>query len=294
MSEDVHKKIMYWVNKSNLEVSGLGTLRVEDDGVLRVVSAMLLPQKNGATNTDIEADVVGKAMYELRDADGEMKFWWHSHVNMAVFWSGTDMDTIKKIGNGGWFLSTVFNKKNEMRSAFYQVDGMQTPWGSSPLFIDELETKIETNTTDEKEWEAEYQTNVVEFIRPAHVTGWADDEEYSGHWAKDETTGFYRPKSEVEKNERPQGMTKKEWKRKRREQRGAVLDMSKQITVEEDRTLDVYGFTQEERTYLAIQGVDQAEIDDMIQCGYTASDILAEIEDDAFSDVPVADRRYLS
>lgn len=65
----------------------------------------------------MDAASIAKAMYETRDDEGMFNFWWHSHVNMGVFWSGTDMDTIRQIGSQGFVVATVFNKKNEMLDA---------------------------------------------------------------------------------------------------------------------------------------------------------------------------------
>ena len=96
IENEVFRKIMHWVDKSDYEVSGLGTLTCDENGVFRVKSAMLLPQKNGTTHTDIEAEDVGKLMYALKDQAGELRFWWHSHVNMGVFWSGTDINSNRR------------------------------------------------------------------------------------------------------------------------------------------------------------------------------------------------------
>ena len=87
---------------------------------------------------------------------------------MSVFWSGTDMDTIKKLGEGGWFLSTVFNKKHEMRSAYYAVNGVyySSPFegeeGWHPRFLDELKTEVGAIASPESvEWDEEYEKNVI-------------------------------------------------------------------------------------------------------------------------------------
>lgn len=152
----VYHKIMHWINKSNDEVSGLGKITYKD-GVISVVDAILLPQKNGSTHTDIEGDVVGKAMFLLKDTPGDLRWWWHSHVNMDVFWSGTDRDTIDKITQGGWFVSTVLNKRYEMRSALSMVHPV--PLG----FIDNIPTEtiqyLDANLV--KKWDEDYDKNVV-------------------------------------------------------------------------------------------------------------------------------------
>jgi hypothetical protein len=159
---EVFRKILHWVDKSHVEVSGLGTVIFDEAAqVFRVKSAMLLPQKNTATHTDIDDAAVCKAMFTLKEAEGDLKFWWHSHVNMAVFWSGTDMDTIRQIGKEGWVLATVFNKKRESRSAFYGIGGL------FPAFVDDLPTEalpfIDPMAT---QWDEEYKKNVTDAVFP--------------------------------------------------------------------------------------------------------------------------------
>lgn len=166
IKEIVFQKIMHWVNKSNHEVSGLGMVKVQPDGSIHVIEAILLPQRNTAVTSDIEPEDVGKAMYEMRDADGEMKFYWHSHVNMGVFWSGTDADTIKKLSSGGWFVSTVFNKRREMKTCLSTVE----PW---PAIIDDVQTVIlrEIDGSLIQAWDADYKKYVTDVLpKPKPVT----------------------------------------------------------------------------------------------------------------------------
>jgi hypothetical protein len=149
---------MHWVNKSDHEVSGLGTLQVMD-GALLVTDAMLLPQKNGRAHTDIEPEDVAKLEYELRNSDGHLRFWWHSHVDMPVFWSIQDLSTQKDLAAGGWFLSTVFNKKDEMRSSIC----MSKPL---PLLMDNIPNEV-LSLVDPKQidqWNEEYRQNVTNVV----------------------------------------------------------------------------------------------------------------------------------
>lgn len=148
----VHQKIMFWVRESQGEVSGLGKV-VYRDGELFVRSAILCKQTNTGASTDLDPADVAKAMFTLKDEEGHLNFWWHSHVNMDVFWSGTDMSTIEEISKNGWVLATVFNKRNEMRSAYMQTMTTLTP----PLFFDELPTEISSDISEafKQKWKAE-------------------------------------------------------------------------------------------------------------------------------------------
>lgn len=274
----VYRQIMHWVNKSQDEVSGLGTLVCEPDGVFRVNKVMLLPQTNGATHTDIEPEHVGKLMYQMRDS-GDLRFWWHSHVKMPVFWSGTDMDTIKKLGQGGWFLSTVFNQMNEMKSAFYAVEGQTTPWGTSALFIDELATKVEPFVEDNAaRWDAEYTENVTanrrDFRQPY---AWQGGNVGAHGWrGRDVSTvggGLLNPLAK-----RPVGMSKREWKALKKARPTNlprithITETSAKIVPADDT--DEYGFTQEERAFLARMGWDEHDIDELFELDVSPLEIL--------------------
>lgn len=155
----VYAKVMHWINKAGSdEVSGLGSVIVDaESNTIRVVDAILLTQENAGSSTDIDPAAVGSAMYRHHrdNKPGELKWWWHSHVNMGVFWSGTDMETIKLISDGGWFCATVLNQKHEMRSAYRQVEPVT-------LFVDNVETSLEVSVPQEvrDEWDKDYDDKV--------------------------------------------------------------------------------------------------------------------------------------
>ena len=151
-----YAKIMHWVNKSTYEVSGFGKLE-ETDGIFYVTSTVLLEQENSMADTEIDAKALSKAMFELRDKPGKFKFWWHSHVDMPVFWSKTDLDAIHSIGGNGWVLATVFNKAKEHKTMYYQKKTDSHP----AIRIDDIVTHIDEPTYNEEEsWDKEYSAKV--------------------------------------------------------------------------------------------------------------------------------------
>lgn len=159
----IYTKIMYWVNKSNLEVSGFGKVVFsKEDNFFYVKDVYLLDQLVGSAHTDIDPTALGKLMYESREVEGDLNFWWHSHVNMDVFWSGTDKETIEEIGKQGYCLATVFNKKYEMRSALcFKASGM---FGDTTVFKDEMKTVIYDTIPEETKtaWDNQYTSKVKE------------------------------------------------------------------------------------------------------------------------------------
>ncbi len=150
----VHAKIMHWVHKASGECSGLGKVDIQG-GDFRVIDACLLKQENGAASTEIDASAITKAMFEMRLSPGHLNFWWHSHVEMGVFWSGTDLDTIREIGKNGFVVSSVFNKKNEVKSAVYIKPSEILP----ECFFDDLPTHFISQVTkeDREAWDKEFE-----------------------------------------------------------------------------------------------------------------------------------------
>ena len=170
----VHKKIMHWVNKTDREVSGFGKLYWDGENkVFTVTDVWLLKQEVGSTHTDIDEVSLAKLMYQTKDMPGDLRFWWHSHVNMPVFWSGTDTETIKKLGGRGWIVASVFNKKEEIRTAFCH----KTTWMGldDTKLVDELPTFIldpDINQEMLNAWDKEFDTNVeVKTYTPTYGTG---------------------------------------------------------------------------------------------------------------------------
>lgn len=120
---DVENKIMYWVNKCDKEISGLGDayLDIPNKQIL-IQSAFLLEQECGSAETEIDEKSIAKAMGDAHADESNhiprnIKFWWHSHVNMGVFWSTTDTTTMHKLSEHGWFVNIVFNKKYQRLGA---------------------------------------------------------------------------------------------------------------------------------------------------------------------------------
>ena len=140
IGREAYDKIMYYVHKAKFEISGLGNVQIIN-GVPTVTDIILLKQENDPTETEIEADAITKALYDhhVSGMEGELKFWWHSHVDMGVFWSGTDKTTIWDLTKNGWFVHGVFNKKDEYKLAYSNYDEIS----KQKVFADDLKLEID-------------------------------------------------------------------------------------------------------------------------------------------------------
>lgn len=169
LSRYVFEKIMHFVEKGNQhECSGLGLTTLDGDRVL-VHDVWMVKQQNSAATTDLDAEAINKLMFEQRNAEGSLNFWWHSHADMGVFWSSTDKDTIHQIGGGGMCYAAVFNKKREVKAAVSCLAQLPFMEGPRTIFLDDLPVVIDSMYEDDviASWNKEYDENVV---RPTYTT----------------------------------------------------------------------------------------------------------------------------
>ena len=117
-----------WVEMAKGEISGLGLVEEIFNHNLQgfLITEIFLPYQNSSeAQTSIEPEGVAKLMLEAEKQGhdpAQLKFWFHSHGTMQVFWSGTDQATIQRFRPKDYFISTVVNKAGQMRSRvdFYQ------------------------------------------------------------------------------------------------------------------------------------------------------------------------------
>jgi len=189
----IHAEIMFHVHKSDVEISGLGRVTRTSAGNLQVTKVYLLEQENSATTTDICPDALAKLQYESRGDEGDLNFWWHSHVNMACNWSGTDTDTFEEFGKQGMLVGTVFNKKGDFRSAIYQGGNEFFPmvWRDAiPTSFMYLPTAKEAEA-----WDAEHKAKCKKKVYKQHK----HSTYLASNWVKDPITGKWEDKPKQHK-----------------------------------------------------------------------------------------------
>jgi hypothetical protein len=161
----INDQVMYWVNKSTKEVSWFGTLDFDKElQRFTVKKVYLLKQEVTGSTTDINEDAMAELMWQVHKEDpmSELRWWGHSHVDMPVFWSGEDKNTIRQLGYNGWILATVFNKKHERRTAFCAPT--EVLGNEHEIFVDEIPTSVQYTLDESQEqiWASEYEQLVLE------------------------------------------------------------------------------------------------------------------------------------
>jgi len=113
----VLKRIQYYAQAAEGEVSGLGTVIKDDKGRMVVNRVYLLEQESSGADTELNSEAISKLMTDMigkNEDPAQLKFWWHSHATMGVFWSGTD-DTCAETLSREFAFSLVVNKAGEKR-----------------------------------------------------------------------------------------------------------------------------------------------------------------------------------
>jgi hypothetical protein len=150
IKEDVYRKLMTYARLCNNEISALGTVNIVN-GVLLIDSVQLFDQTVSGTSTDLSSEDISKFLFECIKSGKNpesLKFWWHSHVNMGVFWSAIDTDTIDRF-KSGWMISMVSNKRNEFKLRIDLFEPFRCTFDNLSLDIDYSSTDIDKIVMDE-------------------------------------------------------------------------------------------------------------------------------------------------
>ena len=172
----VMKKIMYYAQAAEGEVSGLGTLIKDEKGRHVVNNVFLLEQESSGADTELSPEAISKLMIDMigkNEDPSTLKFWWHSHANMGVFWSGTD-DTCAETLSREYAFSLVVNKSGEKRCRLDLY---------APFRITFDGVKVTELVQEDKDLKAECEKEVKEKVKTPTQTwkNWHDKGGYPGY-----------------------------------------------------------------------------------------------------------------
>lgn len=130
-------KMKAYVSESFQEIAWLGVVETVEGGY-EITDVFMCEQVAAATTVDIDEAALSEygsnlVMTGQIDLYNKIKMWGHSHVNMAVFASGTDEATYKMFyENADFFIRLICNKKDEITVDFMDcVNGIRflnIPW----------------------------------------------------------------------------------------------------------------------------------------------------------------------
>lgn len=119
LSAEAERQLRVWTQAAEGEFSCFGVVSYTPESGRIIVEKFFLPEQicNGVATKPSESAMCD-LMTELSRSGYNMSSlccWAHSHVNMGVFWSGEDSDTINQMENDSFILSIVTNKQGQFR-----------------------------------------------------------------------------------------------------------------------------------------------------------------------------------
>ena len=113
---DVHNMLTLYVASVTSEISGLGEVTYNSKANEFVVERLhLIEQESSSAETELKPEALQGFLMSYLEGKGDpikLRFHWHSHANMSLFWSAQD-DKLCQGWNAPWFLALVTNKKGE-------------------------------------------------------------------------------------------------------------------------------------------------------------------------------------
>lgn len=220
LENHVWHKMMGWCKAASSEVSGMGLCKIVKGKF--VVYDVFFPLQYGSGGyTELDDRALAKlqiSLYNKKIPADNFRFWWHTHYNFNVFWSGTDDNNATTLAraNGQWELSLVINQAGEYRCRadfFKKVH----PLVSEPVhvLVDNMEVYTIKNSKRHRA-KPHYKADVKRWVRPmselpekqkpkieicAPINNWTpptSTENYNGEFSDD---WMYNRFSDIDENE---------------------------------------------------------------------------------------------
>lgn len=124
---DAWVKLCALVNVFSTEVQWHGLTQRISENEFEVYDIVVPPHTVGAATVTSDAEKYSRWINKLSDAEfNDLRFHGHSHVNMGVGASSTDMkyrdDVITNCGREGFYIFMIFNKKYEWSAQIYDLE----------------------------------------------------------------------------------------------------------------------------------------------------------------------------
>ena len=158
IDQEALNRLKSYVTAVSTEITGLGIVN-RDGNNFHIPEIFLLEQDASAASATLDSVAVSKLITKLHREGkdpSKLKFWWHSHVNMNPFWSGTDDGTCERFHNEQdpaklqYFISVVMNKSFEYLCRFdiYQplrmtIDRIMLQVGGEHVVPEDVSEEVE-------------------------------------------------------------------------------------------------------------------------------------------------------
>ena len=161
ISLDAYQKIMGYTRIADGEITGFADVSLDETNKRFLVGEVyLLEQEAGAAHVTMDEEVVSNFNLQMikKGITQLPRLWWHSHVNMGTFFSGTDVETYKEtLKNDAWCIALVVNKQRQMKAVLQQYVPFPltfdmdvfVDWDSAPV-AKSLEAEVKKKVKEKK------------------------------------------------------------------------------------------------------------------------------------------------
>lgn len=174
-------KLRLYARRCPFEIGGLGQVLADDEGLL-ITDVYLLPQRVSMSDTELESDglfaLLGRLVAEGHDV-GSTRLWWHSHAEMEVSWSDTDVGTIDHLPGEFW-VAVVTNRRGDLRCRLDRYAPARATW-NLPLVPASAEP-VEDLAALERDVDEEILAQVRSPVPLQDVLGSEPDGELAESW----------------------------------------------------------------------------------------------------------------
>lgn len=153
MSKEAKKKIMDYVIACDTEITGFFDVDFDRERNVFVIENIYPLLEQEGSGAEVEMSAAGIETFNLALMDQGVtqlpRGWWHSHVNMGVFFSGTDREAMEDLTNETFNVSIVANKNKEMRCDVNLYRPMRHTFENVTIEVEDDEDVIEQAIFDE-------------------------------------------------------------------------------------------------------------------------------------------------
>jgi hypothetical protein len=195
MEATAYRRMIEFIRQCPDEIQGFGQVTLDRaTNVIKVHNVFILKQEVTGGSAEIEEEDMDKLLHHCIKSDipiETVKFWWHSHVDFAAFWSGTDTGTIDMFDNG-WMVSLVGNKMGHAKTRLdiYDPCRVVQELGQPSIFWEKDEAfqkQVKEEIDDKVERKVLASTGYVHAGRGAYESdydgcgGWRDRFDHGSH-----------------------------------------------------------------------------------------------------------------
>lgn len=154
-------KIRAWTLAAPGEISGFGSLTEKVEGfntILYVDDVWLMEQNCGQGHSTISTAGIFKFMDRQVAPDQNVRFWWHSHADFGLFWSGIDQATQYQLSETAHWLCLVTNKATcregiaglaDSLAAYFAAKPLRVGWNKLPIEVESIESLLLDEAAEE-------------------------------------------------------------------------------------------------------------------------------------------------